>query len=181
MGIWKERMNTGMNELIAEVRDVIQKITLETANSLSVPHNEARQKVEQLTSLANNSKYYEENVKEARNKHWSELAILSEDVASKMSVPFAISDRNFSLARGIDKEEDGIHALMSINNQTPFTLAGYVDNGQKADWSLYSHLHTHLKAEDSEWEVKMSRLRDAVINLHGRLYELTLDKVGSQT
>jgi len=140
--------------------------------------NEARTEVESLSKKPSeeSSKYYEDNAKEALGKHWSDLAILSEDVASKMSVPFGIDQGYLSFANAIDKEEDGIRALMYIDhlaNLYHHTSAEYIDNSLKADWSLYSYLHIHLKAEDSEWEGKVSRLKDAVINFHGRLCALS--------
>jgi hypothetical protein len=136
--------------------------------------NELRAKVEQYEQERNNpkSKYYDQIAKETTNKHWENLAILSQELASKMGLPFSIDQRYLNLK--FDKNDDGIHALMLIDYCDSFdyeTSNDYVKSD--ADWGLYSYLQTHLMAEDKNWMDNMSKLRDAVENLHNKLHDLS--------
>jgi gas vesicle protein len=137
--------------------------------------NELRAKVEQYEQERNNpkSKYYDQIAKETTNKHWENLAILAQELASKMELPFSIDQRYLNLK--FDKNDDGIHALMFIDycNSFDYEISDdYVKSD--ADWGLYSYLQTHLLAEDNSWMENMSKLRDNVEILHNKLHDVSL-------
>jgi hypothetical protein len=173
--LYFEREEAPVKEFIAWALNIWQILALIFGSAVALSLWLWRHDFNPKTTKAN-SKYYEQNAEKAHTKHWGELVVLSEDVASKMSVPFGIDERYLISAKEIDKDQDGIRALMHISHWEDFDnrhSADYIDNAPKADWSLYSYLHTHLKAEDSEWEDKMSRLKDTAVNLHNKLYTLS--------
>jgi membrane protein implicated in regulation of membrane protease activity len=115
--------------------------------------NEARAKVERYEQERSNtdSKYYEQNAEKALVKHWEDLTTLCQAIADRMSPPSSIDERYYSLE--LDAEYDGIKTLMDLGNFVIFDLhtsPSYVESEPRADWSLYSHLHTHLIAEDPQ-------------------------------
>ncbi len=138
-----------------------------------------RQKHEQEKNNPN-SKYYEQNAEKALAEHWNDLAILCQEASSRMDVPFSIDNRYSSFGRSLIGEgDDGIKALMCINHweemdaQIAEESESSISGNKKADWGLYSHLLTHLKFEDPQWENYMRRLKDTVIVLHNKLYALS--------
>jgi len=132
--------------------------------------NELRAKVEQYEQEQNHpkSKYYDQIAKETTNKHWENLAILAQELASKMELPFSIDQRYLNLK--FDKNDDGIHALMFIDycNSFDYEISDdYVKSD--ADWGLYSYLQNHLIAEDNSWMDNMSKFKETVEILHNKL------------
>ncbi len=141
--------------------------------------DEAWKQISQLTSLSADSKYYEENAERAFRKHCNDLALLCQDIASKMSLPFSIDERYARLADEVDKADDGIKAIMFINHWETLDYQKSPDYiRSEADWGLYSHLQTHLTKEDPNWEAKMTKLKDAAVILHKRLYALAQVAIG---
>jgi gas vesicle protein len=141
--------------------------------------NELRAKVKQYEQEKNNPKspYYDEIAKETTNKHWENLAILCEDINSRMTLPFAIDQRYFGLLLddNDDFEDDGIRTLIFfINHWGEFDYATSPDYiKSNADWGLYKYLQKHLIAEDSDWNNKMENLKGTVKELHKKLHTLS--------
>ncbi len=141
--------------------------------------DEARIKSDQYEQAHNKpvSKYYDAIAKETTSKHWEDLAILCQDINSRMTLPFAIDQRYLGLLPdGIDVlEDDGIKTLIFfINHCSEFdyqTSPNYVKSN--ADWGLYNYLQKHLIDEDSDWDNKMDKLKDAVKELHKKLHTLS--------
>jgi hypothetical protein len=141
--------------------------------------NEARTKIDQYEQAQNKhvSKYYDAIAKETTSKHWENLAILCQDINSRMTLPFAIDQRYLGLLpEGIDVlEDDGIKTLIFfINHCSEFdykTSSNYVKSN--ADWGLYNYLQKHLIDEDSDWNNKMDKLKDTVKELHKKLHALS--------
>ena len=141
--------------------------------------NEARAKVEEYEQERDNpdSKYYDQNAEKATIKHWEDLAILCEDVKSRLSLPFSIDQHYLGLQ--LDKDADGIKAVIffidSFESFDYETSPDYIKSN--ADWGLYDYLQVHLMIEDHDWINKMETLKEAVSNLHNKLH--TLSEVAS--